>query len=379
MFGELVGIIFVTLTIASGQHSSADRVDAPRDAPILHRYKRFFPLFSVIRFPNSQCTASNSFNGTCYTRRECFAQGGTALGSCANGFGVCCVFQKSCGATTSANNTYFINPSYPTTFDGGDRCMLMVQKYSANVCQLRLDFLDFSLAQPTSEGICDYDLLSVSGGSSRVPRICGENSDQHVYVDYDGLNPIAISIDASSEYSFKRRWNIRVQQIACDSATKAPSGCLQYYTATSGIVMSFNYGTINNARPNATIPIGTREMADLNYGACVRLASGYCSLKWSLIEENSFSISGNGTSGTATFGSNCITDYIIIPNAAEVNTSISTLTADRFCGSAFTPKITTLKPYVLYVITDSNETNSTTPDTENKGFALMYRQMICSI
>ncbi|XP_058792293.1 uncharacterized protein LOC131664866 isoform X3 [Phymastichus coffea] len=350
MFGELVGIIFVTLTIASGQHSSADRVDAPRDAPILHRYKRFFPLFSVIRFPNSQCTASNSFNGTCYTRRECFAQGGTALGSCANGFGVCCVFQKSCGATTSANNTYFINPSYPTTFDGGDRCMLMVQKYSANVCQLRLDFLDFSLAQPTSEGICDYDLLSVSGGSSRVPRICGENSDQHVYVDYDGLNPIAISIDASSEYSFKRRWNIRVQQIACDSATK-----------------------------DATIPIGTREMADLNYGACVRLASGYCSLKWSLIEENSFSISGNGTSGTATFGSNCITDYIIIPNAAEVNTSISTLTADRFCGSAFTPKITTLKPYVLYVITDSNETNSTTPDTENKGFALMYRQMICSI
>lgn len=40
--------------------------------------------------------------------------------------------------------------------------------------------------------------------------------------------------------------------------------------------------------------IGTREMADLNYGACVRLAAGYCSLRWSLAEENSFSVTGNG-------------------------------------------------------------------------------------
>ena len=33
--------------------------------------------------------------------------GGSVSGSCASGFGVCCLFSMSCGGVTSTNNTYF--------------------------------------------------------------------------------------------------------------------------------------------------------------------------------------------------------------------------------------------------------------------------------
>ncbi len=48
-------------------------------------------LFSVVRFTNSACTGDNSYNGTCYTSTECTSYGGTASGTCASGFGVCCI------------------------------------------------------------------------------------------------------------------------------------------------------------------------------------------------------------------------------------------------------------------------------------------------
>lgn len=38
-----------------------------------------------------------------------------------------------------------------------------------------------------------------------------------VYVDFNGASPITISIGTNTDYAFDRRWNIRIQQIACDS------------------------------------------------------------------------------------------------------------------------------------------------------------------
>ena len=49
-------------------------------------------VFNVVKFPNDACGASNGFNGTCYTSSECSSLGGTASGTCASSFGVCCVF-----------------------------------------------------------------------------------------------------------------------------------------------------------------------------------------------------------------------------------------------------------------------------------------------
>ncbi|KAG7202394.1 hypothetical protein KM043_018710 [Ampulex compressa] len=339
---------------------------------------KFFPLFSVIRFANTQCLANNNFNGTCFTRRECIKYSGVSSGTCANGLGVCCVFQKTCGSTTNMNNTYFTNPEYPTTYQGGERCTIVIQRCNSNICQLRLDFLESSLSQPNASGVCDNDLLLVSGGSSLVPRICGENTNQHVYIDFNGATPITLSIDTSQDFAFDRRWNIRIQQIACDSVCKAPNGCLQYYKSISGSVSSFNYGTAVNPRAP---DFGTRQMVNLNYGVCIRMALGYCSIEWSQSDNASFTVSGDtnsfdpsliGTAVAADSGTNCTSDFVIIPNAYENGVATNT---DRFCSNAFVTKTSNLKPFVMYVVTNGDEVG----DAQNRGFMLMYRQLPCAV
>lgn len=55
---------------------------------------KFLSLFTIIQFPNTPCVGMSNLNyydGTCYYSTECEAMNGTAMGSCANGYGVCCV------------------------------------------------------------------------------------------------------------------------------------------------------------------------------------------------------------------------------------------------------------------------------------------------
>lgn len=87
--------------------------------------------------------------------------------------------QKTCGWSTNKNCTYFISPSYPKPYLGGDVCSLSVWPCGDNVCQLRLDFIDFNLAPPDANGNCLNDFFLVSGGGSSVPRICGLNTGEH--------------------------------------------------------------------------------------------------------------------------------------------------------------------------------------------------------
>lgn len=50
-------------------------------------------LFSVVQFPNDECTTNmNNMAGQCVTAEECGNNGGTAAGNCASGFGVCCSY-----------------------------------------------------------------------------------------------------------------------------------------------------------------------------------------------------------------------------------------------------------------------------------------------
>merc|ERR1719511_654612 len=73
------------------------------------RHVKAFSLFSIVQFPNQQCTASSSTTtfGTCYTASECASKGGSSDGNCAAGFGVCCVISTTtCGASISTNTTY---------------------------------------------------------------------------------------------------------------------------------------------------------------------------------------------------------------------------------------------------------------------------------
>ena len=41
-------------------------------------------------------SSSAGKNGTCYAQDECENKGGTGYGTCAGGYGVCCVCKKYC-------------------------------------------------------------------------------------------------------------------------------------------------------------------------------------------------------------------------------------------------------------------------------------------
>lgn len=130
------------------------------------------------------------------------------------------VVQRSCGAISSNNNTYFQNPSFPNVFLGANTCSLTVQRCSPDVCQIRIDFLSFSLVQPNGDGICANDALIISGAATNTGRICGENTGQHIYLDFNNENNIDVSIFTSSAISIGRQWNLRIAQIGCDSPSR---------------------------------------------------------------------------------------------------------------------------------------------------------------
>merc|ERR1712130_693971 len=111
------------------------------------REERVLSVFNGVTFPNSACGASNGYNGTCYTSSECTSKGGTASGTCASSFGVCCVFSIACGGTSSANNSYAIISSYSVSSDA-DPCTYTFCKTNTDVCKLRIDFDTMVLANP---------------------------------------------------------------------------------------------------------------------------------------------------------------------------------------------------------------------------------------
>ncbi|CAH1118430.1 unnamed protein product [Phaedon cochleariae] len=88
----------------------------------INKINRFFSLFTILQFNNTQCNVTNSagsYLGICYTASECSNLGGTAIGNCANGYGVCCVFIGTCGGSAQQNCSYFQSPNYPDFYPPG--------------------------------------------------------------------------------------------------------------------------------------------------------------------------------------------------------------------------------------------------------------------
>ena len=112
------------------------------------RQVRNLNVFNVVSFPNSECAAVSGYNGTCYTASECSSLGGSASGTCASSFGVCCVFSIACGSSSSANNSYAVISSYSTSTDS-DPCTYTFCKTNTDVCKLRIDFDTMVLSAPS--------------------------------------------------------------------------------------------------------------------------------------------------------------------------------------------------------------------------------------
>ncbi|CAL4070950.1 unnamed protein product, partial [Meganyctiphanes norvegica] len=245
-----------------------------------HRDEKVF--FAILQISPDECTTSDNIrtSGTCLPSQNCDAA--DQSGSCAQGVGSCCINSRSCSESSSFNNTYFEEPA--TLTNGA--CTLTLNRVNSNICQVRLDFIDLDLGEPDMDGQCASDFFTVTGGTSTPPMICGSNTGQHMYVDVDPAGgPLKLTVDRTTATNNNNNWNVKATQIPCSSRYSAPSGCLQYYTETSGTVSSFNPMT----RP--TESDGTREIADLDYGICIQMADGYCGITWEVNGDNGFTLS----------------------------------------------------------------------------------------
>ncbi|ETN60632.1 hypothetical protein AND_007740 [Anopheles darlingi] len=245
----------------------------------------------------------------CMNVYECRIQGGKARGQCALGFGVCCVFVATCNEEIANNITYFVSPSFPGIVpkDLGS-CKLKIKLMNPEVSQLKFEFIHFALGQPNRRtGVCEGDLFRLIGGV--VPfDLCGQNSGQHLYYD---LNPksraneeVELEMNFASRSFAQRLWEIRVSQIPFSQ--RSPSGCMQYYTGTEGLIQTFNFAE------------NGRYLANHNYRACIRQEKNMCSVAYEPCDDQSFRIgipnqlsdepdaggggAGGGTGGTGAGG-----------------------------------------------------------------------------
>lgn len=323
----------------------------------MERNGRIFPVFQVVKFKNTACSGSGSKNGTCYTEAECSNKGGSAQGSCSAGYGVCCVFDRGCGTTTSENCTYFDSSS-----PAAGACVLEVCKCSSDICQLRLDFDQFVITGPSSDtnsigkavdGVirqanakgnavtpatqCLTDTFQVSNpGGAAPPVICGTNTGEHMYVDVsDSCNKLLFTLGSNAQGTslVTRQWSIKVSQYSCNYENLAPQGCTQYYFgSTVDTVRTYNWN-------------GGYHLANQNQQICVRRERGQCRICWTTMEDSDFTVSGaaadmghNMASACCNYGGDGMEiaigyDCVEIPGAVKgMTTTMAALGGSRYCG-----------------------------------------------
>jgi len=357
------------------------------------RKKKQFSLFSVVQFPNDVCTSASSSTtiGTCYTTSECTSRGGGAEGTCAAGFGVCCVISTSeCSATVSTNNTYIRNPGYPTSYTPTTTgtCTNTIKKMSDDICQLRLDFETMTGYTFTTAGACTATFQATGGSGRNPPAICGTNTGFHMYVEFGAASSDDIELKTSYD-AVSKQWNILTRQISCTASWKAPPDCVQYFTGVSGSIKSYNFGQIIQGQ---------------DYSNCIRQEKNYCRVKFtesSIATPDPFDLdtvtigtatAAGGVTGSVAIAATvaCALAFVEIANGSEngitpLNAQMSLATSQStWCGSAlgYTGQpdasrmaiVSARQPFRLGVWTAPA---GTALGTSGSGFNLDYTQLAC--
>uniref|UniRef100_A0A6E8VYM9 CUB domain-containing protein n=1 Tax=Anopheles coluzzii TaxID=1518534 RepID=A0A6E8VYM9_ANOCL len=309
----------------------------------------------------------------------------------------------ACGGTSLVKTTTLLTPNNIAA--NGLTCVYTIRSLNTRICQLRLDFNSFSLAQPTLDPYprCINDVFSVDNLNF---DLCGENSGQHVYVPFnptsaDRTMTITFRIASRSQIPTlaNPHWSIRVQQLECPSgmaaaakdATRqldtpdmlplmartlshgdigllAPTGCLQYFQDNYGTVESFNFG--NGAGP---------YLGGMNYAICFHRPRNSQTLR---ILPTTFEIasSGNPTAQNPGVDELCYSsvaiaarseDNLHIPNAVVRLPTLPALRANRFCSNSLSNgevDVTAPGPYMMYFQSDQ----LFDPFRRETGFSMRY-------
>merc|ERR1711963_560577 len=323
-------------------------------ALLQERQEKSFSLFSVLKWKNTGCQSVSDVNlqGVFYTKQECDDLGGEEDGNCAAGFGTCCIIRArgttgNRGGTVTQNCSYIENVDFPAAEAATATNTYMINKCSSEICQIRLDFVMGNFAQPVANtGQCTAreTVTVTSGGGESIPVLCGDMTGQHLYFDAGDANlagTVAIATNAANAAGGTKSWRIKVSQIECDSTTRAPNGCLQYFLENTNTIQTFNW---DGATARACADGGL--LAAQDYRACIRQNAGMCSIQWaeSVVTGTADAFDFNVNGGDVLKAMHTIAQcsdgmagksYVQIPGASISNMA----SLDTFCGSVFSNNV----------------------------------------
>merc|ERR1712117_825782 len=316
------------------------------------RDKKAFSLFSVVTFPNAECTTDTTpaMTGICVTAEECSNDGDViaqAQGNCASGFGVCCMrrVEGNPNAAITSGLTYVQSPGFPQAVaalnPAAGAAVAAVQRDfnimgGPNVCQIRFDFITASVTAPAAAagagvaiGDCATDSISINT-PTRTALQTGVLAGQHLIVEVaPGTNAMAATLNIDTgAVAGNRMWKILVKCVECDSVDRAPMGCNQFFTDASGRISSFN---------------GTHTLlANLEYSICFRQIAGMCGVRLTQARQgntapDSFSLATVANTAVAagaksTTGAACAVQFLRVPDAVVTLATGAATTPRRVCG-----------------------------------------------
>jgi len=378
--------------------------------------------FQIIKFPNDPCDVSGTKNGTCYTSEECSDKGGTSIGSCAEGYGVCCTFSIGCDGSSSENCTYIeiMSPS-------AGKCTPQICPTTSNICQIRLELETFVITGPSTistsvglflggegsaggvemgdKGTCKSDTFSITG-ASHIPVLCGTLTGEHLYIDADtDCNNLNFNFAQSAvgiSNLATRSITIKALQLGCGNTNLAPSGCAQYFFGTGGASTFKSFGYDGS----------TPHLANQHQTVCVRREAGNCQICWYAAASTDVQLSGIKATKTATGyvsvadsmccgygadgkGSSYGVDCLMIPGAVKGVAPYTAQAAISQCGAAGglaysagvykTGSTTTghktvcssSVPFRIAFFSDAFEHSGTADGINSYGFKLSYFQRSC--
>jgi len=376
-----ISLFFYIWNVVVAEELNESILQKSTDLQKSNRQKKIFSLFTIVHFPNDQCTAKSGTTtgakkGTCLSSTECAANSGTVDGNCASGFGVCCVYKVStCSSSVTYNCTYIQNPSYSSVYTTSGSCTYSVTPVSTSICQLRLDFEKFVTAIGTTGACTDsFVVTGPSNSNGAINNLCGTLTGQHLYVEQARsvtASTLAFTIGTTTTVA---TWNIKVSQIECSSRSRAPHDCAQYLTGPSGLVQSYNWQ-------------GAVQIQGNDYTSCVRREDGYCAIGFYPAQDGSTvssyssidtfqvdatAIAVNTNSITGTWSAT-IDGYVMISNDASGSSSHS---SDIFAAedtSTINTRVYSYGPLFQIV----HVASSTQVAAANTGFYLQYEQIPC--
>lgn len=314
--------------------------------------------FPVMGFFVETCHSELNRTGRCLSLPDCRFSRGTREGDCADGFGVCCIYEARDNVqTTLSNNSYFVQPQFPQPFGGGKNVSLTVL-LPASTCQLRLELEEFHLLPPVA-GRCLNDSLRVfvNGSDSYVPELCGHNAGQHVVMHFpENEEHSLLSMNvATPKAGFERRWSVRIVLYSCGSKKLAQPGCLQHHGGCRGSFRSF-----------AFTEEALHFVRALNYAVCIARPSWLQAIslkirtvsRYSPTEATRSGGNGNINSGGAA-AQECRSNFIQLPPGYDSRRGLAAPV--RICGGNQTVVLhmSVQGPLVFYIVSSGSSDQRT--------------------